>query len=157
MRRYSDESSMTTELTTTLGTSRRLSKQQRRDTTPELAIRRSLHARGFRYFVDRRPVPELRTRADLVFVSDRVAVFVDGCFWHGCPDHATSPRNNADWWRAKLDANKQRDRRSTEALEAAGWAIVRIWEHEDPAEAADRIADTIYSRRRDRREEGPAT
>lgn len=95
--------------------------------------------RGVRYFVDRAPLKGIRRRADLVFPRRRVAVYVDGCFWHRCPQHATDPKNNAEWWAAKLAANVARDRNTDAALAAAGWTVVRIWEHENPAEAADRV------------------
>jgi len=111
---------------------RAMSRQRRRDTGPELAVRRRLHALGYRYRVDHRPLPDLRARGDLVFTRARVVVFVDGCFWHRCPQHATSPRHNGEWWRAKLDANAARDRATDRRLGDAGWRVVRIWEHEDP-------------------------
>ncbi|WP_430335242.1 very short patch repair endonuclease [Rhodococcus sp. ACT016] len=120
-------------------TSARMRKQRRRDTAPEVALRRELHRRGARFFVDRAPLPGLRRRADLVFPRKRVAVYVDGCFWHSCPQHATSPKNNAQWWADKLAANVVRDRDTDTRLEAAGWHVVRIWEHEDPTDAADRV------------------
>lgn len=124
-------------------TSARLSKQKRRDTKPEVALRRALHRRGLRYFVDRAPLKGMRRRADLVFPRRKVAVYVDGCFWHSCPIHATKPRNNAQWWADKLAANVTRDRDTDEKLLAEGWRVVRIWEHEDPAEAADRVVDEL--------------
>lgn len=120
-------------------TSARMRAQRRRDTAPEVALRRELHRRGARFFVDRAPLPGLRRRADLVFPRKRVAVYVDGCFWHSCPQHATSPKNNAQWWADKLASNVVRDRDTDTRLAAAGWSVVRIWEHEDPAEAADRV------------------
>jgi DNA mismatch endonuclease Vsr len=82
--------------------SRAMARQRTRDTGPELAVRQRLHALGYRYRVDHRPLPELRARGDLVFTRARVVVFVDGCFWHRCPQHATSPRHNGSWWQAKL-------------------------------------------------------
>lgn len=116
-----------------------MQRQNRRDTKPELALRRELHRRGRRFFVDRPPLAGLRRRADLVFPRRRVAVYVDGCFWHSCPVHATHPKNNADWWAQKLAANVARDRDTDERLTAAGWTVVRVWEHEDPTAAADRV------------------
>ncbi len=89
----------------------------------------------------------MRSRADLVFGPARVAVFVDGCFWHACPEHATWPQSNADWWKAKIEANVQRDVATNRRLEQAGWAVVRIWEHEDPVEAADRVEEIVVRRR----------
>lgn len=123
----------------------RMQRQRRGDTGPEMALRRTLHARGYRYRVDRPPVPDLRRRADLVFPGRKVAVFVDGCFWHRCPQHATIPGSNTAWWRAKLDANVTRDRDTDRRLAEAGWHVVRVWEHEDAADAADRVADALQS------------
>ena len=88
----------------------------------------------------------MRSRADLVFTRARVAVFVDGCFWHGCAEHGTSPKNNAQWWRAKLDANRARDDRVDEALRAADWIPVRVWEHESTVTAADRVEAVVRAR-----------
>lgn len=124
-------------------TSARMSRQRRSDTAPELALRRELHRRGIRYFVDRAPLRGQRRRADLVFPRRRVAVYVDGCFWHRCPVHATDPKNNADWWAAKLAGNVARDRATDAELAAAGWRVVRIWEHEDPVCAADRVQEIL--------------
>ncbi|MEO7079221.1 very short patch repair endonuclease [Rhodococcus sp. BP22] len=128
---------------TDAATSARLSKQRRRDTGPELALRRELHRRGLRYFVDRAPLKGLRRRADVVFPRRKVAVYVDGCFWHSCPVHATSPRNNAQWWTDKLAANVIRDRDTDARLDAAGWTVVRVWEHEAARDAADKVARVL--------------
>lgn len=114
-----------------------------RDTSPELMLRRELHRRGLRYRVHRRPVPAVRTTADIVFGPARVAVFVDGCFWHRCPQHSVMPKRNGEWWRNKLEANVARDRRDDRALDEHGWHVVRVWEHEDPRAAADRISRVI--------------
>ncbi|NUP27380.1 MAG: very short patch repair endonuclease [Nocardia sp.] len=130
---------------TDAATSARMSRQRRAHTAPELALRRELHRRGLRYFVDRAPIRGQRRRADLVFPRRRVAVYVDGCFWHRCPDHATDPKNNAAWWAAKLAGNVARDRATDDALRAAGWQVIRIWEHEDPVRAADRVQGAIGS------------
>lgn len=119
---------------------RRMQRQRRRDTPLELEIRRRLHALGFRYRVDFRLAPPLRARADICFTKQKVAVFIDGCFWHGCPQHATSPKNNAEWWREKLDANIARDRRTDAALGERGWTVIRIWEHESAGDAVAEIA-----------------
>ena len=123
-----------------------MERQARRDTKPELAVRRAVWRRGLRYRVDISPLPTMRRRADLVFTRARVAVFVDGCFWHSCPDHATTPKANRAWWLEKLAANVSRDRDTDERLEAAGWAVVRVWEHEDPELAAERVALAVRSR-----------
>lgn len=112
-----------------------MSRIRRRDTKPEWQLRRALHARGWRYFVDR-PVPGVsRCRPDLLFPRLRVAVFVDGCFWHFCPPHTHLPRANATYWHAKLLANRQRDARHDAELTRAGWLVIRVWEHE-PVEVA---------------------
>jgi DNA mismatch endonuclease (patch repair protein) len=113
---------------------------RKRDTRPELALRSELHRRGLRYRIDAKPLDGLRCRADIVFRRQKVAVFVDGCFWHGCPEHGTSPRTNPSYWSAKIARNVERDRRNDAELGAAGWAVVRVWEHEAPANAADRIS-----------------
>lgn len=133
-------------LNTTSAVSARMSRVVRRDTAPELAIRREAHRRGLRYFVDRRPVSAVRTRADLVFPRQRLAVFVDGCFWHGCPEHYVAPKNNAAWWAEKIAVNRERDRRSTEALAAAGWQVLRAWEHEGPEAVVDEIQRALQGR-----------
>jgi DNA mismatch endonuclease (patch repair protein) len=108
-----------------------------------MAVRRACHHLGLRYWANRRPLPTLRREADLVFPRARVAVFVDGCFWHGCPEHGTWPRNNAEFWRAKIEGNVRRDRDTDARLEAEGWTVVRVWEHEAPADAAQRIAEAV--------------
>jgi DNA mismatch endonuclease, patch repair protein len=117
-------------------------RQRRRDTRPELAIRRLLHGRGMRYRVDA-TLPGMRRRADLVFISARVAVFVDGCFWHGCPEHGTQPKNNAAWWERKIAANAERDRDTDGRLAADGWTVLRVWEHESPETAAAWVAEAV--------------
>lgn len=122
---------------------KRLRSTRRRDTGPELALRALLHSRGLRYRVDFAPVSGVRRRADVVFSGARVAVFVDGCFWHGCPEHATWPKANADWWRGKILMNKQRDADTDRRFAAAGWKVVRVWEHEPPGKAADRVHATV--------------
>ncbi|WP_064442992.1 very short patch repair endonuclease [Rhodococcus sp. YH3-3] len=124
-------------------TSARMSAQRRRDTKPEIALRRELHRRGLRYFVDRAPVKGVRRRADLVFPRRKVAVFVDGCFWHSCPQHATFPKNNAQWWTDKLAANVVRDRDTDARLAEQGWTVIRIWEHEDPLVAAECVQKAL--------------
>ena len=92
------------------------------------------------------PLPDLgRTRPDIVFTRAKVAVFVDGCFWHRCPEHVTFPKTNAEWWREKLDTNVRRDRAISNLLTQAGWEVIRIWEHEDPATAADRVEMVVRS------------
>lgn len=121
----------------------RFERTARRDTGPERALRSALHRAGYRFRVDLSPTPALRSRADVLFVRERLAVFVDGCFWHGCPEHGTFPKNNATWWRAKIEANRARDARIEAELRAAGWLVVRIWEHEPVREAAGRVIAAI--------------
>jgi DNA mismatch endonuclease (patch repair protein) len=122
-----------------------MKSNRRRDTSTELAIRRAAHQAGLRYRVDfpirvsgHRPI-----RPDLVFTRSRVAVFVDGCFWHGCPAHATSPATRARFWADKIATNRERDRRHDEVLASGGWTVVRVWEHEDPGQAVKRIAGAV--------------
>ena len=110
---------------------------RRTDTKPELALRRALHGRGYRYRKDYRLDLDggARVRPDIAFTARRVAVFVDGCFWHRCPEHGSKPAVNVGYWDPKLRRNVERDRAADTALAAAGWAVVRVWEHE-PLEAA---------------------
>jgi DNA mismatch endonuclease (patch repair protein) len=120
--------------------------QRERDTGIEREIRSRLHARGLRFRVHRRLLKGSRREVDVVFPGAKVAVFVDGCFWHGCPEHGTWPRNNADFWRRKIEGNVERDRDTDARLEADGWTVLRVWEHEAPADAAARIADAVERR-----------
>lgn len=116
-----------------------MKKVRRSDTEPELLLRKELFRRGLRYRLDVRPITTSRTRPDIVFSGPKVAVFVDGCFWHRCPEHGTMPKSNRAWWRAKLDANVARDRRADQALTDAGWTVIRVWEHEEMGQAAARV------------------
>lgn len=120
---------------------------RQRDTAPERAIRSVLHRRGLRYRVQVKPVAGSPRRADIVFPSQKVAIFVDGCFWHGCPQHATWPKANAEFWRNKILANKRRDTLTNETLERNGWKVMRVWEHEDCEMAASKIAAAIERRK----------
>jgi DNA mismatch endonuclease (patch repair protein) len=110
-----------------------------RDTRPELALRKLLHARGLRYRVNAPPVRGLRRRADIVFPRQRVCVFVDGCFWHQCPDHATTPSTNQAYWATKITGNVARDRDTDARLADEGWTVLRFWEHDDVLAAADAV------------------
>ncbi|MEV4479093.1 very short patch repair endonuclease [Micromonospora coxensis] len=114
-----------------------------RDTGPERRIRSLLHKAGLRYRVNARPLSALRRTADVVFLTARVAVFVDGCYWHGCPEHYRPARLNEQFWREKIDRNRARDRETDELLADAGWTVIRIWEHESPVEAADWIKKVV--------------
>jgi DNA mismatch endonuclease (patch repair protein) len=115
-----------------------------RNTKPELAVRRIVHARGLRYWVNKRPVPHLRRTADLVFPRLKIAVFIDGCFWHGCPEHHTAPVANGAYWAAKVESNKSRDLDTTAQLAAAGWSVLRFWSHEDPMDVAEEIQQVVH-------------
>ncbi|MFJ4831514.1 very short patch repair endonuclease [Streptomyces sp. NPDC088747] len=122
-----------------------MSRQLSRDTAPEVAVRRLLHASGLRYRVNV-PVPGMPRRTiDIAFGKAKIAIFMDGCFWHGCPQHATQPKANATWWRDKLDKNMARDRQTSEHLVAEGWTVLRFWEHEPPEEVVRSITDTRTS------------
>ena len=137
---------MTTPFETTRGIRRRMQLQRERDTQPELALRRALHRRGLRYRVDRQIVPGTRRRADIVFSGPRVAVFVDGCFWHGCPDHGNAaPKTNTRYWLSKIEGNQARDRDTDARLIEAGWRVVRFWEHEDVEAAAEHVVALVRS------------
>ena len=118
---------------------------RQRDTAAELELRRVLHANGLRYRTNRTLLRGLTRRADIVFVSARVELLVDGCFWHCCPLHGTRPKSNSEWWAQKLDGNILRDRDTDFQLTAAGWDVIRVWEHEAAAEAAARISARVKS------------
>ena len=120
---------------------------RRRDTSPEMAVRRAVHALGLRYRVDARPLPSLNRRADLVFAGARVAVFVDGCYWHGCPLHGTTAKTNASYWGPKIGGNVQRDLETDRLLAEAGWQSIRVWEHEDPISVAARVERAVRTNR----------
>lgn len=126
-----------------------MAANRRRDTGVERAVRSRLHAEGLRFRVDFpvRPDGAARSiRPDVVFPKRRIAVFIDGCFWHGCPEHGTLPATtNADYWASKIAENRARDARHEEVLRAGGWTVVRAWEHEDPALVARRVASLIRS------------
>jgi DNA mismatch endonuclease (patch repair protein) len=131
---------------TTAAVRKAMRANRSRHTKPELAVRSAAHALGLRYRVDARPLPDVRCRADMVFTRCRVAVFIDGCWWHGCPLHYRPPRANAAYWASKVNRNAERDRRTDSFLAEAGWMVIRIWAHEDPERAAQRLADVIRSR-----------
>lgn len=111
-----------------------------RETAPEIEVRKVLHAMGLRYRLHRKVPGRPRRTVDIAFPREEVAVFIDGCFWHGCPDHGKRPTTNAEWWNWKIDTTIARDRDTETALMEAGWTVVRCWEHEAPSEAAQRIA-----------------
>jgi DNA mismatch endonuclease (patch repair protein) len=122
---------------------------RRADTKPEMALRAALHAMGYRYRKDfRLDLPLRRVRPDLAFTSRKVAVFVDGCFWHACPDHGSKPKSNDWYWSPKLAKNVERDRAADEALTQAGWTVVRLWEHVPLGEAIDAVVAAVGGPRR---------
>ncbi|MCX5111741.1 very short patch repair endonuclease [Streptomyces sp. NBC_00378] len=119
-----------------------------RDTKPEQLIRRLVHAKGLRYRVAARPLPDLRRTADLVFRPAKVAVFIDGCYWHGCPEHYIPPKTNPGYWSDKVARNMARDRDTDQRLAEAGWLVLRFWEHQDSDACAASIFNTVCRRRR---------
>jgi len=127
--------------------SRRMARVRQRGTDVEIELRRAVHALGLRYRLQVSLSKKPRRVADIVFIGARVAVFVDGCFWHGCPLHATWPKENAGFWRAKIEANRARDADTTRRLRELGWEVIRVWSHEDPVEAARLIFDRVLERK----------
>lgn len=127
----------------TIGVRRSMQANTGRDTEPELALRRAVHALGLRYYVNRRPIKAVRRTADLVFPKLKLAVFLDGCFWHGCPEHHTVAKTNAEFWAQKVATNRRRDADTNERLQADGWTVIRIWEHEATIDAAARVAAAV--------------
>ncbi len=127
-------------------TRRSMQGNRGRDTGPELAVRSAVHNRGLRYRVNTRPLPELRRTADLVFSRPRVAVFVDGCWWHGCEEHYSAPRANSDYWNRKVESNRRRDADTNSRLQEAGWIVLRFWEHDDPEQVATQVEEVVRPR-----------
>lgn len=121
----------------------RMARVRQKGTRCEVELRRALHARGLRYRLQVPLLTKPRRVADIVFTRRKLAIFVDGCFWHGCPEHGTSPKSNADFWRDKIETNKRRDLDTNRRLTEAGWRVLRVWEHEDAEEAADRIMKAL--------------
>lgn len=120
---------------------------RRRDTSAELRVRRLLHAQGLRYRVDYSLPFDRRRKCDIAFTTVRVAVFIDGCFWHGCSEHYSAPQANAEFWADKIGRNRLRDLDSTRRLEAEGWTVLRFWEHEDPQSVVRTITSTVRAMR----------
>ena len=131
---------------TSNATRRSMQGNRGRDTGPELAVRSAVHSRGLRYRVNTRPLPELRRTADLVFSRPRVAVFVDGCWWHGCEEHYSAPRANSDYWNRKVESNRRRDADTNSRLQEAGWIVLRFWEHDDPEQVATQVEEVVRPR-----------
>ncbi|MFF9015180.1 very short patch repair endonuclease [Streptomyces sp. NPDC014870] len=129
------------------GRRRNMQAIRSRDTKPERLLRRLLHAQGLRYRVAAKPLPDLRRTADIVFRPVKVAVFVDGCYWHGCPEHYVPPRTNPGYWSGKVAGNIARDRDTDRRLTDAGWTVLRFWEHESPEECAGTVLGVVLDRR----------
>ncbi|MBU9269267.1 very short patch repair endonuclease [Burkholderia gladioli] len=135
--------------------SRRMAKVRQKGTSAEIALRRELYRRGLRYRVDFEVLKKPRRVADIAFPGLMIAIFVDGCFWHGCPEHATWPKQNSDFWRQKIETNRARDTDTNERLRNVGWTVLRFWEHEPPSEAADIVVQTVAMVRSKRRASSP--
>jgi DNA mismatch endonuclease (patch repair protein) len=120
-----------------------MAKVRRKSTGAEVAVRRELYRRGLRYRVDFEVLKKPRRVADIAFPGRRIAVFIDGCFWHGCPDHATWPKQNAEFWRQKIEANRLRDADTNSRLLESGWTVLRFWEHQPPIDAAAVISQAV--------------
>jgi len=117
--------------------------QRERNTQPEVTLRRALWVMGYRYRVHHRALPDVRREVDIAFTRVRLAVFVDGCFWHGCSEHRGVPKTNSDWWRDKLESNRARDASTNQMLRAAAWTVLRIWEHVSLEEALAHVVSEI--------------
>ncbi len=128
-------------------TKRRMQSQLRRDTLPEVGLQNALTRKGLRFHKNVKPLPDLRREVDILFVTTKVAVFVDGCFWHGCPQHTRPTKSNTKWWADKIATNQARDIETTAALKRKGYRVIRVWEHEDPEKAADRVEAAIERRK----------
>lgn len=125
---------------------KRMQAAKPRDTAPEKALRSVLFRKGLRFRVDAKPIMEINRKADIVFRSAKVAVFVDGCFWHGCLKHGTQAKANAEFWRNKIKQNQLRDLDTNEKLKKAGWKVIRVWEHENSEKAAEKILKIVTKR-----------
>lgn len=123
--------------------SRRMAKVRQKGTDAEVALRQEMHRIGLRYRIDYEILRKPRRVADVAFPGRKIAVFVDGCFWHGCPEHATWPKQNAEFWREKIEANRRRDADTDERLRSLGWTVLRFWSHESPTEAAQTVAHVV--------------
>jgi DNA mismatch endonuclease (patch repair protein) len=128
-------------------TRKRMQAMRQRDTDCEVLIRRALLARGLRYRVNCRVSKMNKAQPDIVFSTAKVAIFIDGCYWHACSLHGTAPKNNAKWWADKFQANRTRDARADSMLRSEGWKVIRVWEHEDPSDVVHRIVAAIARQR----------
>jgi DNA mismatch endonuclease (patch repair protein) len=133
-----------------LEASRRMAKVRQTGTGAEVELRRELYRSGLRYRVGHVVMQRPRRVADIAFPGLKIAVFVDGCFWHGCPEHASWPKQNAEFWRHKIETNRSRDADTDERLEAIGWKVVRVWEHESPVTAAEMISRLVAAAKAER-------
>lgn len=128
-------------------TSRRMAKVRQKDTAAEVTLRRELYRNGLRYRVDYAVLKKPRRVADVAFPGLKIALFVDGCFWHGCPEHATWPKHNAEFWRRKIEANRLRDADTNSRLLDLGWTVLRFWEHESPIKVTETVVQTVAEAR----------
>lgn len=126
----------------------RMKSVRRTGTKAELLLQQALDSMGFKYKVNASVIPNSTRKADIIFLKEKIVVFVDGCFWHGCPLHGTKAKANAEFWYLKIKANKRRDKDTNRKLEKEGWLVIRVWEHEDPKEAAAKIADLVREKRK---------
>lgn len=137
--------------------SRRMASVRQHNTAAEIALRRELYRNGLRYRVGYVVLKRPRRVADVAFPGVKIAVFVDGCFWHGCPEHATWPKQNAEFWRHKIETNRARDADTNMRLEASGWKVIRVWEHESPVTAAETIARLVAKAKTARSKSPPSS
>ena len=137
--------------------SRRMAKVRQKGTGAEVALRQEMYRIGLRYRVDYEVLRKPRRVADVAFAGRKIAVFVDGCFWHGCPEHATWPKQNAEFWREKIEANRRRDADTNDRLRSLGWTVLRFWSHESPAEAAKAVARVVAKVDTEHRVSSPGT
>lgn len=123
--------------------SRRMANVRQKGTGAEVALRREMYRLGLRYRINYEVLKTPRRLADVAFPGRKIAVFVDGCFWHGCPEHATWPKHNAEFWRQKIEANQRRDADTNDRLRSLGWTVLRFWAHEPPTDAARAVAHMV--------------
>ncbi|ASK34555.1 very short patch repair endonuclease [Alcanivorax sp. N3-2A] len=128
---------------TSSDTSRRMGRVRQKGTDAEMALRREMHRIGLRYRIDYQVLRKPRRIADVAFPGRKIAVFVDGCFWHGCPEHATWPKRNAEFWQQKIERNRRRDMDTNDRLRSIGWTVLRFWSHESPIESARAVAHAV--------------
>ena len=125
------------------GVRRSMQSNRGRDTKLELRVRSALHREGLRFRKHVRPILSLRCTADVVFPRERLAVFIDGCYWHSCPKHASRPKTNGEWWQSKLDRTRERDEHNVQELSRAGWHVLRVWEHQEVTEVVKTVTQAL--------------